>query len=238
MKIITNLRGPLLAHLNRQGVFAEVMPYDQLQEYVAEDDLFDAILVDISSKKAEGVYTPRSLIGSGHLLPIIGVLDEAETGEEREFEDIQATFIDQGGLYLLKSSSSPALLKACLSQAGTVASKRTSQRVPVRYFSRHGVTLKIDLRRHSVTVDGLPVRLTLHEYLCLELLAIRTGFVVTKEALIGHLYQGMDVPEIKIVDVFFCRLRKKLGEAAKYIETTWGRGYILVEDKIQKEAAE
>ena len=47
---------------------------------------------------------------------------------------------------------------------------------------------------------------------------------------LNHLYGGMDEPELKIIDVFICKLRKKLANAAEgknFIETVWGRGYAL-----------
>jgi two-component system cell cycle response regulator CtrA len=52
----------------------------------------------------------------------------------------------------------------------------------------------------------------------------------TKEMFLNHLYGGMDEPELKIIDVFVCKLRKKLAQAtggSHYIETVWGRGYVL-----------
>jgi two-component system cell cycle response regulator CtrA len=68
------------------------------------------------------------------------------------------------------------------------------------------------------------------EYAILELLAMRKGTVLTKEMFLNHLYSSMDEPEIKIIDVFVCKLRKKLAKASggmNYIETVWGRGYML-----------
>jgi two-component system cell cycle response regulator CtrA len=64
----------------------------------------------------------------------------------------------------------------------------------------------------------------------LELLSLRKGTTLTKEMFLNHLYGGMDEPELKIIDVFICKLRQKLGQACgleNYIETVWGRGYIL-----------
>ena len=64
----------------------------------------------------------------------------------------------------------------------------------------------------------------------LELLALRQGSTITKEMFLNHLYGGMDEPEVKIIDVFICKLRKKLANASggkNYIETVWGRGYFL-----------
>lgn len=89
----------------------------------------------------------------------------------------------------------------------------------------------VDLDTRSVKVAGKPVRLTIKEYGILELLAMRKGIVLSKETFLNHLYNGMDEPEIKIIDVFICKLRKKLAAASgtntNYIETVWGRGYML-----------
>lgn len=90
------------------------------------------------------------------------------------------------------------------------------------------VTINLDTR--IVEVEGAQVHLTNKEYAILELLAMRKGSVITKEMFLNHLYSSMDEPEIKIIDVFVCKLRKKLSEASggvNYIETVWGRGYML-----------
>jgi two-component system, cell cycle response regulator CtrA len=90
--------------------------------------------------------------------------------------------------------------------------------------------LAIDLERRVVTAGGKPMRLTRKEYGILELLSLRFGVTVTKEMLLGHLYGGKNKPELKIIDVFVCHLRKKLAQATDgkhYIETVWGRGYRL-----------
>ncbi|WP_259780219.1 response regulator transcription factor CtrA [Aestuariispira ectoiniformans] len=90
--------------------------------------------------------------------------------------------------------------------------------------------LSINLDARSVEVGGKPVHLTGKEYGILELLALRKGTTLTKEMFLNHLYGGMDEPEAKIIDVFVCKLRKKLANAAggtNYIETVWGRGYVL-----------
>lgn len=90
--------------------------------------------------------------------------------------------------------------------------------------------VKINLDTRVVEVDGNSVHLTNKEYAILELLAMRKDTVITKEMFLNHLYSSMDEPEIKIIDVFVCKLRKKLSEASggvNYIETVWGRGYML-----------
>jgi two-component system cell cycle response regulator CtrA len=88
----------------------------------------------------------------------------------------------------------------------------------------------VNLDAKTVDVEGKSVHLTGKEYQMLELLSLRKGTTLTKEMFLNHLYGGMDEPELKIIDVFICKLRKKLAEATggdNYIETVWGRGYVL-----------
>mgnify|MGYP001283587845 FL=1 len=94
----------------------------------------------------------------------------------------------------------------------------------------HTGQITINLDAKAVEVDGKAVHLTGKEYQMLELLSLRKGTTLTKEMFLNHLYGGMDEPELKIIDVFICKLRKKLAEATggeNYIETVWGRGYVL-----------
>jgi two-component system cell cycle response regulator CtrA len=88
----------------------------------------------------------------------------------------------------------------------------------------------VNLDTRTVEVDSKPLHLTGKEYGILELLALRKGTTLTKEMFLNHLYGGMDEPELKIIDVFVCKLRKKMALATggeNYIETVWGRGYVL-----------
>jgi two-component system cell cycle response regulator CtrA len=90
--------------------------------------------------------------------------------------------------------------------------------------------INVNLDAKTVDVAGKAAHLTGKEYQMLELLSLRKGTTLTKEMFLNHLYGGMDEPELKIIDVFICKLRKKLTEATggdNYIETVWGRGYVL-----------
>src|SRR5580692_8989591 len=90
--------------------------------------------------------------------------------------------------------------------------------------------LVVNLDSRIVSSDDQPLHLTAKEYGILELLSLRKGTTLTKEMFLNHLYGGMDEPELKIIDVFVCKLRKKLAQATggeHYIETVWGRGYVL-----------
>ena len=103
----------------------------------------------------------------------------------------------------------------------------------------------VNLDSKTVEVEGDRVHLTGKEYQMFELLSLRKGVTLTKEMFLNHLYGGMDEPELKIIDVFICKLRKKLAKATAtsdnpdgehYIETVWGRGYVLRDPKKKEDA--
>ncbi|MGF1563418.1 MAG: response regulator transcription factor CtrA [Geminicoccaceae bacterium] len=93
--------------------------------------------------------------------------------------------------------------------------------------------LVVNLDTRSVEIDNRQLHVTGKEYRILELLSLRKGTTLTKEMFLDHLYGGVDEPEVKIIDVFICKLRKKLAAASggeQYIRTVWGRGYMLAEN--------
>ncbi len=99
--------------------------------------------------------------------------------------------------------------------------------------------IAVNLDAKTVDVNKQRVHLTGKEYQMLELLSLRKGTTLTKEMFLNQLYGGLDEPELKIIDVFICKLRKKLANATggeHYIETVWGRGYVL-RDPDEEEAA-
>ena len=92
--------------------------------------------------------------------------------------------------------------------------------------------MAIDLNKKIVTIGGEVLALTGKEYALMELLALKKGSTVSKEQFLNHLYGGMDEPEMKIIDVFFCKIRRKIQQLSggvDYIQTVWGRGYILAD---------
>lgn len=95
--------------------------------------------------------------------------------------------------------------------------------------------ISVNLDAKTVEANGQSVNLTGKEYQMFELLSLRKGTTLTKEMFLNHLYGGMDEPELKIIDVFICKLRKKLNAAThgeNYIETVWGRGYVLRDPQV------
>lgn len=96
--------------------------------------------------------------------------------------------------------------------------------------------LEVNLEAHTASLNGAALHLTGKEFAILELLAMRKGTTLTKEQFLNHLYGGIDEPELKIIDVFVCKLRKKIANLSNgdnYIETVWGRGYVLRDPRHQ-----
>jgi two-component system, cell cycle response regulator CtrA len=111
--------------------------------------------------------------------------------------------------------------------------------VPAEMVVRCG-DLVIHVETKRAEIAGQPVPLTKKEFEVLELLALRQGMTISKEMFLNHLYGGMDEPGLKIIDVFLCKLRKKLAAfsgGAEYIATVWGRGYMLREPERLRDAA-
>lgn len=92
--------------------------------------------------------------------------------------------------------------------------------------------VQLNLNTKETFVGTSPLHLTGKECAILELLMLRHGSVLSKETFLNHLYGGMDEPEIKIVDVFICKIRKKMQRLGlnNAITTLWGRGYVLREE--------
>lgn len=100
--------------------------------------------------------------------------------------------------------------------------------------------LTVNLDSKIVEIDAKPIHLTGKEYSMLELLSLRQGSTLTKEAFLNHLYNGIDEPEAKIIDVFICKIRKKIMDATEgenYIHTEWGRGYVLRPPEVESAPA-
>ncbi len=90
--------------------------------------------------------------------------------------------------------------------------------------------MELNLNERSALIDGVALKLTVKEYQILELLSLRKGATIAKEMFLNQIYGGMDEPAIKIIDVFICKLRKKISDASgegSYIETVWGHGYVM-----------
>lgn len=179
---------------------------------------FDAVLLRLPLLNTEPVPLIRSLRRDGVLTPIL-VLTETEHFMAHQM--IEA--LDAGADMHLPGTASDLYLRACIR-----ACVRRTHNAPTSTIEVGD--LVVDLSRKVALFRDQRLPLTGKEYEMLELLAIRRGSIITKEMLLSHLYQERDEPEVKIIDVFISKLRKKLREAGcDCVETVWGRGYVLRE---------
>ena len=186
---------------------------------------FDIVLLDLGLPDMSGVQVIRQLRAESVGTPVVVVSGTS---------DIESKVQALGGGaddYITKPFHKQELL-ARLNAIARRAAGRDDRVI------RTG-PLSINLDNHDVEVDGTRVHLTAKEFAVLEALSLRKGTTLTKEMLLEHMYNGMDEPGIKIIDVFICKMRKKLCDAglpAECIDTVWGRGYRL-QDPHQTRAA-
>jgi len=178
--------------------------------------LYDLILLDLNLPDMSGFDVLRSLRLGKIKTPVL--ILSGLNGVEQKVKGLGLGADD----YLTKPFQSDELIariRAILRRSGD----------QVESVIRCGdITVKLDQKRAQIR--GRDLGLTTKEYQMLELLAVRQGTPITKDMFLGHLYGGMDEPDQKIIDVFICKLRKKLVQASggkDYIETIWGRGYVL-----------
>ncbi|SIS79944.1 response regulator transcription factor CtrA [Paracoccus saliphilus] len=177
---------------------------------------YDLILLDLDLPDMNGMEVVRNIRLARIDTPILIL-----TGSD-DMEDRLRGFGFGADDYMTKPFNREEL------QARIRAIVRRSQGHSQAIIQIGEITVNLDAR--AVEVRGRPVNLTGKEYQIVELLAMRKGTTLTKEMFLNHLYGGMDEPELKIIDVFICKLRKKLFEALGYdspIETVWGRGYVM-----------
>ncbi len=177
---------------------------------------YDAILMDIDLEDISGVEAVRALRGKKLSTPVIMLSGSLDV-------DTKVTSLAAGADdYMTK----PFHKSELAARINAVVRRSRGQSDSI---IRTGV-IALNLNTRSAEVSGVPIHLTPSEYKILELLSLRKNTVLTKEACLNHLYNGLAEPEIKIIDVFICKLRKKIAIVAdgdSQIETVWGGGYML-----------
>lgn len=186
----------------------EVIEYAQTYEY-------DLVILELKLRDIDGVAILRKLRANQNTVPVLVLSGNTAA-------DVRVRALTAGADDCLASPYDTAEL------IGRVqAIVRRSRGFCQPALTAGNVTL--DLGSREVCVDGAVVHLTGKEFATLELMMLRQGAVQSKEAFLDHLYGGMDEPNAKIIDVFICKLRKKLAEAGadRLITTVWGHGYML-----------
>jgi len=177
---------------------------------------YDAILMDLDLEDITGVEALRMLRAKKMQVPVIIV--SGSTDVDTKVQALAAGADD----YMTKPFHKAELV----ARINAVVRRSRGQSESI---IRTGA-IALNLNTRSAEVNGLPIHLTPSEYKMLELLSLRKNSVLTKEACLNHLYNGLSEPEIKIIDVFICKLRKKIAAVAdgdSQIETVWGGGYML-----------
>ena len=188
---------------------------------------FDIVILDLRLPDIDGYEVVRRLRSAKVQTPVLILSGRTET------TDKVRGLMSGADDYLTKPFNKDELIARL--QAIVRRSKGHSDSV----IRTGKLTVNMDAR--SIEANGRRLHVTGKEYSILELLSLRKGTTLTKEMFLDHLYGGIDEPELKIIDVFICKLRKKLAQATggeHYIETVWGRGYVLKEaEPSRREAA-
>jgi two-component system, cell cycle response regulator CtrA len=183
---------------------------------VLRHDGYDLVLVDVASMSDQGLACIRRLRSARHETPLIAL-----TGHQAD-DKVRAL-----GLGADDAVTQPIGGEEL--QARIIAVLRRHRGFTRSLIEIGNLTLSLSTR--EVHIAGLPVRLTGREYAVLELLVLKKGLTVSKDMFLSHLYGGMDEAETKIIDVFICKLRRKLERAGAdiVIVTSWGQGHTLRE---------
>jgi len=177
---------------------------------------YSAILLDLGLPDINGHQVLKDLRNQKVQCPVIIL-----SGNDQIDEQLKA--LGFGADLFLTKAISPKVLAAQIKALVRRSHGHSDKSVKVGRLS-------VDLDARLAYVDETVIGLTTKEFAMLELLALRKGNTLSKEAFVNHLYNGMDEPDPKIVDVFICRLRKKMADLSdgdNFIETVWGRGYML-----------
>lgn len=212
------------ALLKQEGLVVDTTSFGQYGLEVGKIYDYDSIILDLMLPDIEGTEVIKKLRAANIGTPVVVLSGLSESKNKVTCLDIGADD------YITK----PFDGKELVSRIQAVVRRSKGHAESTITIGR----MKINLQSRRVEIDGKPLHLTGKEYSILELLCLRKGSTLTKDMFLNHLYGGMDEPELKIIDVFVCKLRKKLMEALDgecYIETIWGRGY-TIKDPAEKEA--
>lgn len=177
---------------------------------------YDVIVLDLMLPDIDGFEIIRRLRASNIITPVIVLSGISDSNDKAKCLDIGADD------YITK----PFERKELISRIQAVVRRSKGHAESIIKIGR----MTVNLNAHTVEIDGIPLHLTCKEHAILELLCLRKGATLTKEMFLNHLYGGIDEPELKIIDVFICKLRKKISDTLggeNYIETVWGRGYCI-----------
>jgi two-component system, cell cycle response regulator CtrA len=198
-----------------EGITGDVAEFDDVGSVAQHSGPYDAVLLDVQHAH-DGLYAAlRDLRRRGLRMPALVVARGLTAEEESEALHLGADDV-------LVRGTMPGVIAARL----RAVQRRTLGHVSSRLACGNAV---LDQARRTITVDDRPVRVTRREFEVMEMLMLRRGMVLSKEHFMNCLYGGEEAPDQRILDVFVCKLRRKLAAAgaAEMIMTAWGHGYML-----------
>jgi len=229
MKVLaTGLDATTVAFLRENGVAVEVQDVEDAEDLQVwlSDGMYDVGLLDLDESNL-GIYAARGLRDKKIATPLVAI---SHGSDDRTWGDHRAMFLENGGDDLLRGPANPRELIASLRAVTRRFKGALLDIVEYRHGDAH---LKVNLTTRSVLVNGIDAALTGKELALMLTFASPPGRVLSKEMILTQMYtEGLDEePEMRIIDVFVCKLRRKLTDihpdAERFIETAWGRGYRL-----------
>lgn len=226
-----------LAFLRDNGIVIEdtgvLEDVEELEHWISQENC-EAVVIDLSTSKF-GVFVARHFRKKKINTPIVGISPTTD----RPWPEERAIFLENGGDDLLRGPPNPRELVASLR---AVSRRFHGASMNICEFRFGDALLKANLTTRTVFINGRTPNLTPSEQGLLLYMASNPGRILSKDALHDTLYslKSDNPPEIKIIDVFICKIRTALGEmhpdAEKIIETVWGRGYRLTQESTSKAA--
>ena len=210
---------PLVAGLGGLGIRCDATDtLDDLASVLALSGPYDALVLRMDGPTAEALAAICDLRRRGLAVPIAILCGRTPQPAEEE------ALLHAGADDVLHN---PIHLRVLLARLQALA-RRARGHASARLLCGN---VMLDQAQHATMVDGRRVNLTAREFDFLETLMLHKGVLLTKERFMTNLYADGAAPDSKIVDVFVCKLRRKLAEcgAAEMIRTVWGRGYVAFE---------
>ena len=212
--------------LRREGFTCDGTDTGEDAIHLAKISNYDVILLDMMLPDGPGMEVIRRLRGHNDYTPIV-ILSALDSISDK------VNGLSKGADDYIQK---PASIQELIARLQAVVRRKMGYAESIISCGR----LSVNLQTKTASADGMPIKLTSKEYNILELLILKKGYTLNKDAFLAHLYdESNEEPSQKIIDVFICKLRKKIQAALStdlnYIETIWGRGYMLVNPSEEKE---
>lgn len=214
------LAGQVALHLRAVGMTVETVDLGEDALALARDGAADALVTGLDLDDLSTLRLIRRLRAEKLALPVMVMGGRVEVGVKVELLNAGADDILQIPFHRLELAA----------RLGAMVRRAAGQPSAVVQLGQ----IDVDLNGRVAEVAGHRIHLTPAEYRMLEALVLRPGRTLSKEVLLGLMRDGLSEPEIKIVDVYVCKLRRKLGPAGRQIETVWGRGYRIGAEAVSR----